>query len=297
MFLTKEILEHYNACDTGLKWFERAFPEGAETVDVIQKLGGSLHISPKMEEILHWGYKMLPSSQNEKDLYREILNIDTSDMVWESKEVYNSNYVLNSRQVTDGYRIVHSTDVNNSCYVDDSHNVEDSEKVFTSSKIIHCKRVSKSQVVDNSIDILSSNNIKNSNHIFISENISNSIGIVNSKNLNYCYFSTGLTNCNHCLFCNNITDKEFYLFNKPIDKREFFIIVSVLENKLIAEEAWFIKYKKHNYDFIGIDVSYAVAQHQFYENFSKEFFDYLKTIPNYNDYLLYLITLHADVLL
>ena len=55
MFITNEILERYNACESGKKIFNRLYPNGVEIIDLLD----NRHIP---DEILHWGAEYLPVS-------------------------------------------------------------------------------------------------------------------------------------------------------------------------------------------------------------------------------------------
>ena len=68
MILTKEILEKYDACSQGVKWFERTFPNGGELIDVINHRYTD-------KQFLHWGFTNLTVSEEEKAAYYKKLNI------------------------------------------------------------------------------------------------------------------------------------------------------------------------------------------------------------------------------
>ena len=66
MFITKEILRKYNACETGIKIFEELYPNGTEIKTLISE--NKVPIS-----ILHWGYEKLPVTEDEIQLYRKTI--------------------------------------------------------------------------------------------------------------------------------------------------------------------------------------------------------------------------------
>jgi hypothetical protein len=62
MLITVDLLKKYKACDNGIKYIDRFYPNGVEMIDVIR----DRHI-PK--EMLHWGREFLAHSEEELVAY------------------------------------------------------------------------------------------------------------------------------------------------------------------------------------------------------------------------------------
>lgn len=90
MFITVELLKKYKACDNGIKYIDRFYPNGVEMIDVIR----DRHI-PK--EMLHWGREFLTHSEEELVAYMQACNIVNTEGYWYSQDVRDSKYVIKSK--------------------------------------------------------------------------------------------------------------------------------------------------------------------------------------------------------
>ena len=69
MFLSNEILKKYNACELGLEWFDRHYPNGVELMDFLDSAQAFVGPDSKILELLYWGYLLLPYDEREKEKY------------------------------------------------------------------------------------------------------------------------------------------------------------------------------------------------------------------------------------
>ena len=297
MFLTLEYLEKNKACENGKKWFAKYFPEGAELTEILQHR--SVRFSP---EFLHWGYNHLVSTPEERELYWQAIkvNCEKRDTIFESDNVVDSEYISKSSKVENSEYVFSSKKVTNSQTIVTSENVENSEDIFASSFIQDSNHIINSQNTTNSSYISSSTFVIDSHDLVNGENIENSAFLAGFskgqvENIKNSYFIFNGANLNNCLFCSNLFNKEFYLFNKPISQSIYTQIVTQLSKLLkgyhmcIIQESWPEK---------QIPINMPSMQ----QNFSKiwgelpqDFFEWLKTLPNYSEDIVKNIFFKTDI--
>lgn len=219
--------------------------------------------------------------------------IDSSSRVRDSENVSNSKYIAFSKDIKNSERVYASSNVENSHYISVSFNVLGSTEVKDSSKIQY------SQNVFNSGEVLDCYGV------YSCKEVEGSLGIFNVSTGKEIYFSTDLENCSYCLFCSGLKDKKFYLFNQEIGSKDWFIIKELLLNKWSDEDKNLYKvisfedddkkwygFKTFNY---SATLSY-VAQRDFFQSLSSKFLEYIRSMPYYNDWLLYQITMNPKIL-
>lgn len=219
--------------------------------------------------------------------------IDSSSRVRDSENVSNSKYIAFSKDIKNSERIYASSNVENGQYISASFNVLGSAEVKNSSKI------------QDSQNVFNSNEISNCYAVYSCKEVEDSLGIFNVSTGKEVYFSTDLENCSYCLFCSGLKDKKFYLFNQEIGSKDWFIIKELLLNKWSDEDKNLYKvisfedddkkwygFKTFNY---SATLSY-VAQRDFFQSLSSKFLKYIRSMPYYNDWLLYKITMNPKIL-
>lgn len=219
--------------------------------------------------------------------------IDSSSRVRDSENVSNSKYIAFSKDIKNSERVYASSNVENSQYISASFNVLGSAEVKDSSKIRY------SQNVFNSGEVLDCYGV------YSCKEVEDSLGIFNISTGKEIYFSTDLEDCSYCLFCSGLKNKKFYLFNQEIDSRDWFVIKELLLNEWSEEDESLYKvisfedddkkwygFKTFNY---SASLSY-VAQRDFFQGISSKFLKYIRSIPYYNEWLLYQITLNPKIL-
>ena len=219
--------------------------------------------------------------------------IDSSSRVRDSENVSNSKYIAFSKDIKNSERVYASSNVENSQYISVSFNVLDSAEVKDSSKIRHSRNV------------FNSGGISNCYGVYSCEEVGDSLGIFNISNGKEIYFSTDLEDCSYCLFCSGLKNKKFYLFNQEIGSKDWFVIKELLLNEWSEEDESLYKivsfedddkkwygFKTFNY---SATLSY-VAQRDFFQSLSSKFLKYIRSMPYYNKWLLYQITLNPKIL-
>ena len=219
--------------------------------------------------------------------------IDSSSRVQDSENVSNSKYIAFSKDIKNSERVYASSNVENSQYISASFNVLGSTEVRDSSKIQY------SQNVFNSGEVLDCYGV------YSCKEVEGSLGIFNVFTGKGIYFSTDLENCSYCLFCSGLKNKKFCLFNQEIDSKDWFVIKELLLTEWSKEDRNFYKvisfedndkewygFKTFNY---SATLSY-VAQRDFFQNLSSKFLKYIRSMPYYNEWLLYQITMNPRIL-
>lgn len=238
----------------------------------------------KFEEV----FEIVNSSIILRSLYT-----DSSSRVRDSENVSRSKYVAFSKDIKNSERIYSSVDVENGQYINASFNVLSSMEVNNSSKIQYSQNV------------FNSDEISNCYGVYSCEKVEDSLGILNVSTGKEIYFSTDLENCSYCLFCSRLEDKSFCLFNQEIGLKDWFVIKELLLNEWSKENKNFYKvisfedddkewcgFKTSNY---GASLSY-VAQRDFFQGLSSKFLKYIRSMPYYNEWLLYQITMNPKIL-
>lgn len=220
--------------------------------------------------------------------------IDSSSRVRDSENVFRSKYVAFSKGIKNSERIYSSVNVENGQYINTSFNVLSSMEVNNSSKIEYSQNV------------FNSNEISNCYGVYSCEKVEDSLGIFNVSTGKEIYFSTDLENCSYCLFCSGLKDKKFCLFNQEIDSKDWFVIKELLLNEWSKENKNFYKvisFEDDDKEWCGFrtssndSVSFSyVAQRNFFQGISSKFLKYIRSIPYYNEWFLYQITMNPRIL-
>lgn len=219
--------------------------------------------------------------------------IDSSSRVRDSENVFNSKYVAFGKEVRNSERVYASANVENSQYINVSFNVLDSAEVKDSSKIQYSQNV------------FNSNEISNCYGVYSCKKAEDSLGIFNVSTGKEIYFSTDLENCSYCLFCSGLKNKKFCLFNQEIDSKDWFVIKELLLAEWSKEDKNFYKiisFEDDDKEWCGFKISnYSssfsyVAQRDFFQGISSKFLKYIRSMPYYNEWLLYQITMNPKIL-
>lgn len=219
--------------------------------------------------------------------------IDSSSRVRDSENVFNSKYVAFGKDIRNSERVYSSANVENSQYVNASFSVLDSAEVNNSSKIRYSQNV------------LNSNKISNCYGAYSCKEAEDSLGIFNVSTGKEIYFSTDLENCSYCLFCSGVKNKKFCLFNQEIDSKDWFVIKELLLTEWSKEDRNFYKiisFEDDDKEWCGFKTSnYSgslsyVAQRDFFQGLSSKFLKYIRSMPYYNEWLLYQITMNPKIL-
>lgn len=291
MYLTVEKLRQCEACEPGIKWFERWFPQGGELKEIMQHK----YVSA---EFLHWGYENLVTSDEEKAIYREKLRIDNKNnyQLFQSENIQDGQWISKSNDVIRSQYIFEGVDISHSCNVLNSKNIETSCRVYESEFVYGSYQVHNSKNVTDSRNIIASNYIVNSHSIINSSSVSNSAFVSSltpdkNKRIKNSQFIFDCQNINNCLFCQGLSDVENMIFNQAADPSDFVVITkqmaSVLkdwEMELVVNNQW-----SEN----TIPITPPIIQRNIikqYANLPDTFWRWIKTLPSYDPQVVYSIT-------
>lgn len=280
-----------------------------------------------MELIDAMGWVQNHSSNKEKALFSKLfsdwrtyvgmepLEVEKFEEVF---EIVNSSIILRSLYTDSSSRVQDSENVSRSKYVAFSKDVKNSERIYSSVNVENGQYINASFNILSSMEVNNSSKIKYSQNVFNSDEISNcygvysckkvedSLGIFNVSTGKEIYFSTDLENCSYCLFCSRLKDKSFCLFNQEIGLKDWFVIKELLLNEWSEEDKNFYKVTSFEDDDkkwcgfractnYGAGFSY-VAQRDFFQGLSSKFLKYIRSMPYYNEWLLYQITMNPKIL-
>lgn len=287
MKITIDLLKKHGACEQGLRYIERFFPNGAEVVEVIF----ARHIS---KEFLHWGREHLTLNAEEVAAYEQVCGIKNSGGCWYSTDVENSERVIHSARISNSTGVFRSSDVMMGRDIVESETIEESEQIFCSQMIEKSQKVFKSVNITNSINICNSSLTIASKNVIDSSSIFGSSEIVRGKNISDSHFCIDCSNIKHCLFCTNISDVEYHIFNQPVDKNYYEVFVKQYE-KYMNDLLSFIR----NWPSDLVTSTYEAPTKKYddwYTSVSPKFWKWARTLPGYDEMLLYEMTMLPEIL-
>ena len=283
MFLTVDILKERHACEKGISFVEKNYPNGVELSEIIQNKNLS-------KDFLHWGFLHLDATDEEKKIYEKVLDITNTTGYFRSEKVSDSQQIRFSSEIKNSKDVYHSKKIKNSYSVYSSNNVEDSSNVHDSSFCTNSKIILNSTNVTDSTMIVNSNCIIRSNSIIKSSFITESTCIMNSSNIESCNFLRDCRNMKNSIFCTGLEGEEYYLFNKPISKI-MYENINFQFSKYITLPLRIVS--TNNENLVSTQINNFS---KFYENLQDDFWQWVKTLPNYNPEVLYSITFNSALL-
>ena len=286
MIVTVEKLNELKACDIGIRWFEKHYPNGATLEELVNNKK-----TPK--EFLHWGYTHLrqDSQEFERDKYWERLEIKCQDptSISLSEKIINSQDITRCKNVSNSKCIVTSNNIFLSEMVQASRDVENSEYIFNSQEVLNSKRVYKSNKVFNSDMIGKSEDVSDSKVVLHGENIKSSFCIIGSEDslsesISNGYFMLNVAKVNHGMFCYDLKQGEYLIFNKPVSQSEFEVYEKQLQT-LISNWVPDLLYKWGEKKKIP-DVPEIKDAKSVFQDCPEGLLDWVKTLPNYDENIL-----------
>lgn len=282
MFLTVDILKERRACEKGINFVEKFYPNGVELSEIIQNRN-----IPK--EFLHWGFSHLDATDEEIQLYEKVLDITNTTGYFESEKVSDSQQVRFSSEIENSKDIYRSKKVKNSCSIYSSNNIEDSSNINTSAFCSNSDIILNSTNITDSTMVINSNCIIRSNSVIKSNFITESTCIINSSNTEDCNFLMDCSNMRDSIFCLGLDGKEYYLFNKPVSKI-IYENISIQFRKYITLPLKMLFITSEN-----LITSQINKFSEFFENLPDDFWQWVKTLPNYDPEILYSMTFNSTL--
>ena len=242
----------------------------------------------------------------EVEKFEEVFEITDSHIILSSFCIDSSSRVRDSENVSNSKYIAFSKDIKNSERVYASSNVENSQCIIFSFNVLASAEVKDSSKIRYSQNVFNSGEVLDCYGVYSCKEVEGSLGIFNVSTGKEIYFSTDLEDCSYCLFCSGLKNKKFCLFNQEIDSRDWFVIKELLLNEWSEEDESLYKivsFEDDNNEWCGfrylskIDTNFSyVAQRDFFQGLSSKFLKYIRSMPYYNEWLLYQITLNPKIL-
>ena len=239
-------------------------------------------------ESLHWinmTYDLTDEEQAAYWLKVKVFNSKNcfcSDNVKNSKTVLTSSFIENSQKINKGTHITDSSQVIQCNTISDSQNIFNSNFVFSSKAVINSNNITKSN------NIVNSSTIINSDDIFRSNNIRNSKQIIYSNNMKNCNFCGWCKDLKFSLFCINKEKGANLLFNKEVDSDLLNTIIAQY-NAIMTRNLSFFKDTDLDYLFTMPAINMRI--NEYYKNIEDRFWQWVKTLPNYDEEIISNITL------
>lgn len=280
MFITQEILNKYHACNAGKKIMQKLYPDGAEVMELLDDKRLPV-------EMFHWGMRYLPVTTEEELKYYKVCEIEDSEEVCDSTDVKRSKYIDSSKEVHDSLRI------NSSKVVYDSENVSSSDEVYASQYVVSSSNINLSDHVYASDKIAMSNrvahskNIGESNDIARCEEISHGRGLYRCNNVENSAFSSFLSYSSDCFFCTDLQYSRYMVFNKPATQE----VIEEIRTKLKEFSTERLNLLQFNKDYLfTTDARFCENFGEYYLTISDDFWNWVKTLPNFDPFIMYRIT-------
>lgn len=287
MLVTPELLKKMNACEEGLAFITRFYPNGIEISDLLK-------IKQVPKEFFHWGRKKFSVTDEELALYFEACGIKNSDPCWYSENVIDSKNIVKSQNIENSSGIFHGKDIK------DSQDVCRAEQVLNSNRVFDSEIVSDSARICNSNNVSKSCNISSSKMIAFSENIVDSFDVFESSELRGCnkatasHFCSGSSSITNCMFCNDLNEAEYHLFNKPIDKKRYELIESQYKRFMPLNMNLVESWPEELLTETILNPIYKF--NDWYSLIPPNFWKWVATLPGYDAMIMYGITLVPEVL-
>ena len=288
MFITIDTLRRLKACDQGIKYFERFYPNGAEMIDVIR----DRHIN---KEFLHWGREFLTTNEEEIEAYCVACDIINSEGFWYSQNIHDSKYVVKSKKVNNSISVFESEEVNNSKDIVGSENIDDCAQVFYSSMVDGSQKILKSTNVTESVNICNSTMVACSVNVIDSFNVFDSSEIINCVSVSDSHFCQDCKNIKFCIFCSGLTDAEYCIFNTPVEKSHYEMFVKQYK-KYLTEHLDFVREWPQDM-LVSTYIAPTRKFDDWYHPISPKFWKWARTLPGFDNMMLYNITMLPELLI
>jgi hypothetical protein len=249
--------------------------------------------------MLHWGRAHLTHSVVDLEAYREACKIENSDAYWYSERVRDSKNVVKSKGIKSSEGVFSSEDVEGgfdvvlSQFVTDSAQIYHSQMVDGAARILDCANVSMAINVCHSTAVARSKNIFRSQDVFDSTEIFDSEGATNSHFCGKCH------DIKNCLFCYGLSNAEYHIFNKPVTKERFDLFVKQYKRLMECDYDVELRFVKDGWpkNLASGVVPICATSNVWFEAIPDKFWKWAKTIPGYDEMMLYEMTFFPRLLI
>ena len=266
--------------------------DGEEFIDYLCRA----EVGSKSErDFIYWAYLHLNYDNNELEKIKEVLDIDTSEYIFESFKIFNSQFVCRSQDVYKSKFIYSCDSVKDSLCVQNGKIIINGYNIINGSNIEHSSYTINSIKIKACTDVYQCKDCDSCYGIADSIGLKDCMGVYKSENCTYTYYSQNLKNCKYCLFCDGIVGKEFHIFNREVDRKDFFIIFSIFSNYMTRQVLQNVKVFKTEKNSLSYGVGAKMIN--FYKNLSDTIVQKIKELPYYNAKIAFDITLNNKFLI
>lgn len=280
MHLNKKILKKKMAPAPIIESFVLYYSQDKEIDinDIIEDLNAPV-------DLIKWIYQFICLPRDIDEKIQERIAVKNSSQVYNGSEVVDSVFVLNSDSVKESKYISNSKQIENSVFVVNSQVVKDSIDVYDSKYVFQSKEILESLNITNCNNIRESNFVVDSSNIFKGNNINHSSHLLNCSNVFNSCFCNRVNNSKNCLFCCDLNEKEYYLFNSPISEQIYKVIFEQYQKIMNKQLVLFEQPRELDIPKRTRTIS------SLFKNFSKEEWQWVETLPNYDKDLMAYLTL------
>lgn len=230
----------------------------------------------------------------EKDEYdsilQDIFKVTKSQKIYHGFNLSEVENAVSSTNITNSQSIFYCNDVSNSKHIYNSNFVTNSSEIYTSSVVDHSKRVIFTSGADYSENILYSNFVVQCKNTLKASNAINCTNIFHCNdvvNVHCSGFCKALSNSIFCWAAHG----ENLLFNKAASTEVIDVIIKQYER--ISKPLTFVDDWPYE-DDITIETiapsKLKVNQFSYFADQTKDFWNWIKTLPNYDESVIGLIT-------
>lgn len=277
MQISQELLKRYQAPPLISSVLKKRFGTSAKVEDLIEFL--------EPTEI-NWLLIYLPLSEEEVSKILSRLQIEDSSIIYNSFDIKDSQNIVDSAHIKNSNYIISCDTVVDSTLCVNSKNCEKSSFLYNSEFCTSTNYSVESKSCDNSSNLIKSIMCLRSNDLFNCNNVVDSAQLVNCDKVRNSYFSVWCSKLHFSFFCSKVQG-EYLLFNESFDKELYDMIHK--QYLSLVEPLEFVKKWPTTIDPFEIP-TYTFNYKKYYSKQTNRFWDWVKTLPNYNPKILYEIT-------
>lgn len=286
MQITTKLLNELNAPSIFIQYIDRYYSEGGDPIDIANSL---LNKNSNITgyNFIYWILDHVILDDGTAAELIQLLNCIDSKNYYKSHDIKDCVNVVDSYNIINSKHIFYSNEVNNSRMVVNSSFIDKGHEIYSSNFINDSNRVINSNNCNGSSNIVNSTFCINSSSLMNCENCTDTIALYRSTNCTDAYFSSLCNHLTRSIFCYGISG-DLLCFNEPITEIQLKIIKEQylkLFNPLQYSTNW-----PSVDNLIGDIPSYTNNFKKYYTKQTDAFWKWIKTLPNYNNEILYKIT-------
>ena len=281
MKITQALLDRYGAPPLIEKQILKYFSEGAP----VEKIIYFFKEKKEFLDIAHWIYNNLPISTQEKQEIDELLEIKNSSHYYNCFNITNSTNIISSKNIKNSRNILWSENLADSKLCVRTYEGEKLAGVYNSQFCNNSNHLLDCQTCTDSTNLISSTMCIKSQHLYHCHNVIRGSHLVNCDRTKDSHFSSWCNKLTFSFFCSR-TQGDYLLFNEHYDSELYEIILKQYQN--LVRPLCFCEWPVENELFSIPD--YTANYSKYYFSQQDRFWEWVRTLPNYNPKIMYEIT-------